>query len=234
MTDVGRLFDDVELAERVQLRRAEHGLDDDGVLVVHVAHMTQPIIDQAYITAFERGLHATATVVPTDDDVLNFQDVHRVLQDRETIQVGVDDDVGDVAMHEELARQQADNLVGGDAAIGAADPEVTGILLLGQGLEESGVLATNALRPFAVFPEQVFDGRHRRDFHWEMPWASKRIGQFRLLGRHDGCYRLSFRTCYGAKNGGLSAFTTSSGCLLRLPSGRGLKLRPARGVLSIT
>ena len=106
--------------------------------------MTQPIIDQAYITALERGLHATATVVPTDDDVLDLEDVHRVLQHGETIQVGVHDDVGDVAMHEELAGQQTDDLVGGDAAIGAADPEVAGILLLGQGLEKSRVLATNA------------------------------------------------------------------------------------------
>ena len=144
VADIGRLFDDVELAERVQLCGAEHGLDDNGVLVVHVAHMTQPIVDEAYIAALKRGLHATAAVVPADDDVLNLEDIHRVLQHRETIQVRVDDDVGDVAVHEELARQQADNLVGGDAAIGAANPEVAGILLLGQGLEESRVLATNA------------------------------------------------------------------------------------------
>ena len=41
-------------------------------------------------------------------------------------------DIGDVAVDEDLARQHADDLVGRHPAVGAADPEVFGILLPGE------------------------------------------------------------------------------------------------------
>ena len=72
----------------------------------------------------ERGAHAAAAVVAADDDVLDLQHVDGELDHREAVEVGVHDDVGDVAVHEQLARQQADDLVRGHAAVGAADPQV--------------------------------------------------------------------------------------------------------------
>ena len=48
----------------------------------------------------------------------------------------MDDDVGDVAMHEQLARQETDDLVRRHAAVGAADPEILRRLLLGEAREE--------------------------------------------------------------------------------------------------
>ena len=41
----------------------------------------------------------------------------------------MDDDVGDVAVDEDFAGQQANDFVGGYAAVGAADPQVLGVLL---------------------------------------------------------------------------------------------------------
>ena len=101
-----------------------------------------------------------------DGSLVIPEDIHGILDHGEAVQVGVHDDVGDVAVHEELAGQQADDLVGRHAAVGTADPEVARSLLFGQGLEERGVAATDAFGPLAVLTEQVFDGGHRRHLHW--------------------------------------------------------------------
>ena len=50
----------------------------------------------------------------------------------------MDDDVGDVAVHEQLARIEVDELVGGNAAVGAADPEVFRALLREQAVKKPG------------------------------------------------------------------------------------------------
>jgi len=68
--------------------------------------------------------------------VLDTKDVHRKLNSREAVQIGVDNQIGDVAVHEHLSRQQADNLVGRHTAIRAADPKVLG-RMSGMGKEES-------------------------------------------------------------------------------------------------
>ena len=74
--------------------------------------------------------HAAAAVVADHDDVLDLQHVGRELDHRQAVQVRVHDDVGDVAVHEQLARHQADDLVGRHPAVGAADPQVLRRLLL--------------------------------------------------------------------------------------------------------
>ena len=50
------------------------------------------------------------------------------------------DDVGDVAVHEHLARRQPDDLVRRNAAVRAADPQVLGRLSLDERGKELGVL----------------------------------------------------------------------------------------------
>ena len=82
--------------------------------------------------ALECRLDAAAAVVAADDDVLHAQDVDGVLEHREAVEVGVHDDVGDVAVDEHLAGREADDLVGRHAAVRAADPEVLGRLLVGE------------------------------------------------------------------------------------------------------
>ena len=90
--------------------------------------------------AVQRRAHAAAAVVPADDDVADLQHVDRELDHREAVEVGVHDHVRDVAVDEELARQQADDLVGRHAAVGAADPQVLGRLLARKLGEELRVL----------------------------------------------------------------------------------------------
>jgi hypothetical protein len=80
-----------------------------------------------------------------DDDVAHLDDVGRELDHREAVEVRVDDDVGDVAVDEQLARLEVDELVGRDAAVGAADPQVLRRLLLQKAGEE-------ARRAASMFP----------------------------------------------------------------------------------
>ena len=99
------------------------------VTIAHVLDVAQPVVDQAERRSQIRRPHAAAAVVAADDDVLDLQHVDGVLQHREAVEVGVDDDVGDVAVDEQLAGQQADDLVGRHAAVRAADPQVLRRLL---------------------------------------------------------------------------------------------------------
>ena len=68
--------------------------------------------------------HPTTTVVPADDDVLDVQVIDGILNCREAIEVRMDDNVCDVAMYEHFTGRKPDNLVGGNAAVGAANPEI--------------------------------------------------------------------------------------------------------------
>jgi hypothetical protein len=72
----------------------------------------------------------------------------------------VDDDVRDVAVDEELTGEEPDDFIGGDAAVGAADPEVVGILLRFEAREEVGTLGDAPAGPRAVVLKEIGKGTH--------------------------------------------------------------------------
>lgn len=128
--DVVDLFDDVEFAEAVNaLAFFLDGLDVVVVFVGDVLDVAEPVVDEAEFGFVECGADAAAAVVADDEDVFDFEDFDGVLEDAEAVEVGVDDEVGDVAVDEEFAWLEVDDFVGWDAAVGAADPEVFGVLL---------------------------------------------------------------------------------------------------------
>ena len=75
----------------------------------------------------------------------------------------MDDLIGDVAVHEHLARRQVDDFVGGNTAVRAADPQIARRLLGDQPLEKIRLIARHALRPAAVFLEQFRQVGHGRE-----------------------------------------------------------------------
>ena len=81
------------------------------------------------VRALQRRLHPAAAVVAADDDVPHLQNVHGVLHDRQAVEVRVDDDVGDVAVDEHLARREVNQLRRGHARVRAPDPQVLRRLL---------------------------------------------------------------------------------------------------------
>jgi hypothetical protein len=82
--------------------------------------------------ATQRHAHAAAAVVADDDHVLDVQQVDGEVDHRQAVQIGVHDQVADIAVHEHFARRQPGDLVGRHAAVGAADPQVLGRLLAEQ------------------------------------------------------------------------------------------------------
>ena len=89
--------------------------------------------------------------------MLHHEHVDRVLQHGEAVEVGVYDDVGDVAVDEHVARRQPDDLVRRDAAVRAADPQILGCLSLGESGEEIRILRDRRCRPGAVALEELVE-----------------------------------------------------------------------------
>ena len=120
----------------------------------HVLNVPQPVVDESESIVAQRRVNAAAAVVSADDDVLHVQHIDGVLQYREAVEVSVNHDVGHVAVHEELSRQQADDFVGRHATIRAADPQVIRRLLAHQLAEELRIAGRDLLRPAAIAVKQ--------------------------------------------------------------------------------
>jgi len=61
--------------------------------------------------------------------MLDAQVVNSELQYRQAVEIRVHHHIGDIAVYEQLAGQQVNDFVGGHSAVGAANPQVFGILL---------------------------------------------------------------------------------------------------------
>ncbi len=88
-----------------------------GIKAVHIPDMTKPVIDQAMILILHRRHDSTAAIMTTDDNVLDLEDFHGEVNNRKTIQVGVDHDIGNITVDKYLTRWQVDNLVGRNPAV---------------------------------------------------------------------------------------------------------------------
>jgi len=91
--------------------------------------------------------------VAADDDMLDFQVHDGVADDAEGVQVARVQDVGDVAVHEDIAGLEAQERGFGDAGVGAADPEDLRGLALCEGGEEGGVVGGGSAGPGFVLGE---------------------------------------------------------------------------------
>src|SRR5207244_6247965 len=103
----------------------------------------------------ERSANTAATIVADDNNMLDAQQVDSELDYRQTIEIGVDDDVAHVAMDEQLTRREADNLIGGHTAVGASYPQIFRRLLVREPGKELSILSLHLRRPSAVLCEQL-------------------------------------------------------------------------------
>src|ERR1043166_5404391 len=72
----------------------------------------------------------------------------------------MNDQVGDVSVHEELARQKPDDLIGGHATVRTANPQVSRGLLTRQPVKEAGVPTFDGLGPLPIVGEEITDVGH--------------------------------------------------------------------------
>src|SRR4051794_6056667 len=167
LADDGRVADVDHLGEHVQLAEAavplgliRQRVELRAVRVTDVLHVPQPVVDEAHPVVAQRAEDAAAAVMAADDDVLHAQHLDRELDRGEAVQVRVYDDVRHVAMDEHLPRQEVDDLVRRDAAVGAADPEVARRLLRGEACEKIGIVPLDVGGPHFVLVEEVLERLH--------------------------------------------------------------------------
>src|SRR5256885_12247036 len=119
LANITDLLDDIKLAQPVRAHLvATRSVDASLVFIHHVLNMAQPVIGEPNAIAAQRSIHTAAAVVPADDDVFYFQHINRELHHGETVQVGMDDDIRDVAMNKHFTRHQVYDLVCRHATIG--------------------------------------------------------------------------------------------------------------------
>lgn len=101
--DVGRLLYHVQLAQTTDpVSLFRDGVEFRTVTSCHVLNVSEPVVGQTQRGAPKGRLDASTTVVANDHHMFHLQHLDSVLQHREAVQVGVDDDVADIAVDEQL------------------------------------------------------------------------------------------------------------------------------------
>jgi hypothetical protein len=85
-----------------------------------------------------------------DHHMFNFEVIDCILQHRQEVEVCVDDEIGDIAMHKDFAWSEPCDRIGRYATVCTANPEVFWALLLRQLYEEVGVVLFDVGGPVAV------------------------------------------------------------------------------------
>jgi len=98
--------------------------------------------------------NSTAPVVTADNNMLHLQHIYRILYDRQTIKIGVNNLIGNIAMHKQFTRRHANNFIGRHPTIGATNPEILRPLLFNQLLEKLRVILLDLLSPLQIFFKQ--------------------------------------------------------------------------------
>jgi hypothetical protein len=134
-----------------RVRRSGDRFELAAVRAKDFADRMQPVVDEAAPLAVHRRAHPAAPVMPDHD----LEDVDGELKHRQIIGILGRREIGDVAVHEQLAGIEADDLVGGNPAVGAADPQIFRCLLALQTPEKPGVHGDHPIGPGAVIGLQV-------------------------------------------------------------------------------
>ena len=99
------------------------------------------------VVLFEGCSNASTAVVACDDDVFDFEDLDRILQDCKKVDIGRRGLVSNIAVHEDLSCFESADFVSWDSGVCTADPEVVWCLYIYQVFEEIGVLVFTGLCP---------------------------------------------------------------------------------------
>ena len=82
--------------------------------------MTQPVVRQSYTLTKYRGMNAGTIIMTCHDNMTHLEDIHRKLHHRQTTQIRMGNDIGDIAMDENIARQHLARIVDHSPARGIA------------------------------------------------------------------------------------------------------------------
>ena len=100
LAHVHGLLDHIELTQSIEGGFGRMARQRNGVSLTHVIDMAKPVVDESELRVLEDGADAAASVMPRDDHVLDAQDVDRILQHRQAVEIRVDDHIRDVSVNE--------------------------------------------------------------------------------------------------------------------------------------
>jgi hypothetical protein len=127
---------------------------------VNIPNLAQPTVQQPKVRWLHGSRDPSATVVSTHDDVLYIEVGDGVLDDRLRVDVCANDQVGHVAVNENLSGVEPHNLIGGDSTVRASNEQKVWVLLVGEPAEEIGVLLNVSLDPLSVVLKHPFVSVH--------------------------------------------------------------------------
>ncbi len=127
-----------------------------GVEPGYILDMAQPIIQQAELMLLQSGPDATASIMSADNNMLDLEYLNGKLDYGETIQVGMHNHVGNIAMNKDFAGRQTTNHIGGNPAVRTTDPQVLWRLLLRELGKKLGILFLDRTRPFRIAVHEAF------------------------------------------------------------------------------
>src|ERR1700751_2692149 len=99
---------------------------------VKIFDLHEPIIDQAVVCGRHGGLHSATTVMSPNDNMFDPENLHRVLNDRNAVQIRRIDQIADVSMDKQFSGHQTNDFVRWYSAVSASDPKKLWGLLLRQ------------------------------------------------------------------------------------------------------
>lgn len=91
--DMAGLIEHVEFAKQVFFSRLIQTLETLWLAPVNASHVAKPVVDQAKFLIEQCRAHAAAAVVPHNHDVFYLQDAHSILNDGQTVEICVIDDI---------------------------------------------------------------------------------------------------------------------------------------------
>src|SRR5215204_3860990 len=109
------------------------------MLVTNILHVAQPVINQPKGTIVQRCFDTTTAIMPAHDNMAHAQNVNGIVQDSKTIQVRMNDHIGNVTMDKHLTRGQVNQFCGGNSTISTTNPKVGRRLLRGKPFEKLGI-----------------------------------------------------------------------------------------------
>lgn len=154
---VDALFLDIELCQAVVFfLRITDGIEFILMQPVDIPDVAQPGIEDAQVFGLHGCFHSPATIMAANNDVLDLQVIHRVIDHGHDIEIDADHHIGEITMDKNITGFHPHELFGSDPAVGTADIQVFGGLTMGHFFEISRVDVQFTGNPFFIVPEYMF------------------------------------------------------------------------------
>lgn len=128
------------------------------MLLPQCSHGLQPQVKHIELLVAEGSSHAAAAGVATQHDVFHLQMLNRKLHDAQETQIGGIDDIGDVAVGEDIAGLEAKDGGLWDTRVGATNPQDGRCLAFGGFGEEVLLFLCRLIGPLLVALQTCCEG----------------------------------------------------------------------------